>query len=89
MLKVRRELDRDSPSSGVAESQHRFWSGVIWDAAKAGCKRDGVLENEISILSQMIWIQTSQLKQARPLRTDISPKYSLGWQQAFHWLQQL
>lgn len=34
-------------SSGVVESlcsstqQHRFWSGVIWDVAKAGCKWDG------------------------------------------------
>lgn len=45
---------------------------------------DRVLENEIPILSQMIWIQTSQLKHGSPLRTDISPKYSLGWQQAFH-----
>lgn len=51
----------------------------FWDVSIAGCKWDGVLEKEISILSQMIWIKTSQLKQGSPLCTNISPKYSVHW----------
>lgn len=47
--------------------------------AFAGRKWDRVLENEISILSQMIWIKTSQLRRGGPRRTDMSPKHSLQW----------
>lgn len=57
-----------------------LWSGRIWDVSIAGCKWDRVLENEISVLSQMIRIKTSQLKHGSPLCTDISPKYSVHWQ---------